>query len=73
MDLATTICEKLGITTDELNSLYTTCPVNGAVGAVVSEEIAERFGLGPDCDDLAGALQARSILTAEEAEWLRDA
>lgn len=71
-DISTSVCEKLDITTDQLNSLYVTGPVNGFVGTEVAAEIAERFGLEAS-EPLGSQLAEQGILTDDEAEWLDDA
>ena len=71
-DISTSVCEKLDITTDELNSLYATGPVNGFVGTDVAARLAERFNL--DASEPMGAqLADQGILTDDEAEWFDDA
>lgn len=71
-DLGTSICSKLDITTDELNSLYATGPVNGFVGTDVAASLARRFDLDVS-EPLGAQLAALSILTNDEAEWFDDA
>jgi hypothetical protein len=66
------ICFRLGITEDECASLFTACPVDGAVGTVVAEQIRAKFGLTDGQEDLADALEGRGILTAREAAYLAD-
>lgn len=72
MATATSICEKLNITTDELNSLYVTGPVNGFVGTDVAARLAERFNLDAS-ESLGAQLAEQGVLTDDEAEWLDDA
>lgn len=70
--MSATICEKLAITIDELNSLYTAVPVNGFGGTAVAAEIAQRFGLDAS-EPLGSQLAERGVLTEDEAAWLDDA
>lgn len=72
MDLATTVCQKLDLSTDELNSLYVTNPVNGFTGSEVAGRLANRFGLAIE-EPLGVQLAALGILTDEEAAYLDDA
>ena len=64
---AKTICEKLGITSAELESMYTLCDVDGATGAATVAKLEARFGTA-DPDELA----AGGILTAAEAAWMKE-
>lgn len=70
--MASNVCHKLGISANELNSLFTNCPVDGAAGTSVARELRERFGLNEDEDDLSVALQEKGVITQEEAAWLRE-
>lgn len=72
MDLAASVCQKLDLTTDELNSLYVTGPVNGFTGPQVAERLAERFGLDVE-DSLGSQLAELGVLTNDEAAYLDDA
>jgi hypothetical protein len=65
------IAQKLGLSLDELNSLYTTFPVGGCVGAVVAQELRARYGLDED-ERLGEALAERGVLTEAEGRWLDD-
>jgi hypothetical protein len=71
-DLGQAVMNKLGINRDELNSLYTACPVNGAVGTQVAMAIIQRFELTGDEDDWVTTLYERGILTEAEWNWMRD-
>lgn len=71
-DIGTSVCEKLDITTDQLNSMYVAGPVNGFVGTQVAAEIAERFSLDAS-EPLGSQLAEQGVLTEDEAEWLDDA
>ena len=71
-DFGTSVCAKLDITTDQLNSLYATGPVNGFVGTEVAAEIAQRFNLDTAAS-LGSQLAEQGVLTDDEAEWFDDA
>jgi hypothetical protein len=71
-DIGTSICEKLNITIDQLNSMYATGPVNGFIGTQVAAEIAERFNLDAS-EPLGSQLAEQGVLTDDEAEWFDDA
>ncbi len=71
-DIGTSVCAKLDITTDQLNSLYVTGPVNGFVGTEVAAEIAQRFNLDTAAS-LGSQLAEQGVLTDDEAEWFDDA
>jgi hypothetical protein len=65
------VLEKLQITSDQLNAMYTACPVDCHTAETVNAEIRERFGIDEE-DDWVDALESRGVLTAEEAAYLRD-
>lgn len=71
-DFGTSVCSKLDISTDQLNSLYTAAPVGGWVGTQVAADIAQRFGLDA-ASPLGSQLADQGILTEDEAQWLDDA
>lgn len=71
-DIGASVCEKLDITTDQLNSLYVTGPVNGFVGTQVAADLVERFNLDAS-EPLGSQLAGQGILTDDEAEWFDDA
>lgn len=71
-DIGTSVCEKLDITADQLNSMYATGPVNGFVGPQVAAEIAQRFSLDVS-EPMGSQLVEQGILNDDEAEWLDDA
>ena len=71
-DFGTSICEKLDLSTDELNSLYVTGPVNSYVGTVVAASLVERFQLDA-MEPLGAQLHQCGILTEDEANWFDDA
>jgi hypothetical protein len=48
-----------------MESLFTSCPVDGCTGESTAATIAERFGTA-DAQELA----SRGILTTAEAAWL---
>ncbi len=65
------VLEKLNLTTDQLNSLYSACPVGGYVGADVAQCLAVRFGLTLT-EPLGQQLCDLDILTVAEAAWMDD-
>jgi hypothetical protein len=67
----TAVAQKLGLTLDELNSLYAVFPVGGFVGAVVAQELRARYGIDED-EPLGEALAERGVLTPAEGRWLDD-
>jgi hypothetical protein len=71
-ELPAALCEKLSITHDELNSLFSFCPVNGFTGIQVTAEICRRFGLEPDEAAWSTRLYEQDILTEAEWRWLND-
>lgn len=71
-DFGTSVCTKLDISTDQLNSMYTAVPVGGWVGTQVAADIAQRFGLDAS-EPLGDQLAGLGVLTDEEGEWLDDA
>jgi len=74
MGLAATVCQKLDLNNDMLNSLYVTGPVGGYVGNSVAAEIRARFGLDAlEPLPLGQALAEAGVLSEEEAEYLDDA
>jgi hypothetical protein len=70
-DIGTSVCEKLNITTDQLNSLYAAGPVDGFIGTQVAAEIAARFGLDAS-EPLGSQLAEQGVLTDDETAWLDD-
>jgi hypothetical protein len=70
-DIGTSVCEKLNITVDQLNSMYVAGPVGGFVGTQVATEIVARFGLDAS-EPLGSQLAEQGILTDDEAAWLDD-
>lgn len=72
-----TIEQKLGLTTMEFNSLFVADPGGYSsypfpAGSGVAEALRHRFGI-PEDEDLIDALEARNVITAEEAAWMHDA
>lgn len=73
-DIGISVCAKLGLTSDMLNSMYTAVPVGGFLGSDVTADIMRRFGLVDDeALPLGAQLAERGILTDDEAEWFDDA
>lgn len=71
-DIATTVCAKLDLTDDQLNSLFTALPVGGFVGTDVAAGIARRYGIDV-WEPLGSQLAALGVLTDDEAAWFDDA
>lgn len=77
VSLSDSVCNKLQISSAELNSLFVVEPTINHLGGdpapsgrAVETALRERFGL--DDSDLFDALENAQILTAEETAWLRD-
>lgn len=68
----TEVARKLGLSVDELNSLYSRLPVGGWVGATVAADLCNRFGLD-ELEPPGAQLAARGVLTEAEGIWLDDA
>lgn len=62
------IAARLGITVDELNSMYF---ADGS-GVAIANQIADRFGLDLTYSTLADELEAAGVISTEEAEWMHD-
>lgn len=70
--MVNSVCAKLCISTDELNSMYTRCPVGGYDGQQVEKSIRQRFGLRDYSIPFADALVQLGYLTEDEARYLSD-
>ncbi len=73
MSHAENIRAKLGLTRDELESLFAAGPVGGYLGTDVASSIASQHGLDLTTMRLGQGLADAGILTEEEADWLDDA
>lgn len=71
MTMAERVCKKLGINNDQLDALFTFCPVGCHTSDSVSLEICSRFGLDPDMESWDEELHKREILTDEEFAYIR--
>lgn len=72
MSTAEVIRQKLGISREELNSMFTAVPVSGFVGTEVVSRIASQHNIDLTTETLGAALAAAGVLTEDEGEWLDD-
>lgn len=70
-DYSATVCQKLDLTTSELNALYTNCLVDGHSGIDVAARLRERYQIDDD-QPLGAGLVDLGVLTLAEGEWLDD-
>jgi nitrate reductase beta subunit len=65
------IMAKLGLSEDELNSMYTAVPTGGYDGREVARRLREQHGIDED-ETLGDGLVRLGILTEDEGAWLDD-